>query len=253
MRRRMTDTNHSGLRLHVCGETHAFADSFARSNRQFEWSTACLDRFSAVGTVGSSSGGADVGSSPRLMRSMTTAACFLHSSVDRSPWRPRVARFSPLGLHHVDLAASGVEPHPEAYQVQIPEQRILDVNGEDIDGALGDSQLASFRHGRPPQQYSFGRRVMLSPRPERMPDKSQDRGPEKSVEPKRIEHDLGLKRESGGYHAAAAAALRARQTCKATLANAAAPAHLVVVIGSIRHKGLRDYWTRGQAKGLNAG
>ena len=24
------------------------------------------------------------------------------------------------------------------------------------------------------------------------------------------------------------------------------------MIGSIRHKGLRDYWTRGQAKGLNA-
>ena len=41
--------------------------------------------------------------------------------------------------------------------------------------------------------------------------------------------------------------------CKATLDNAATYAHLVVVIGSIRHKGLRDYWTRGRAKGLNAG
>ena len=27
--------------------------------------------------------------------------------------------------------------------------------------------------------------------------------------------------------------------------------HLDVVIGSIRHRGLRDYWTRGQTKGLN--
>ena len=25
------------------------------------------------------------------------------------------------------------------------------------------------------------------------------------------------------------------------------------MIGSIRHKGLRDYWSRGQAKGVNAG
>ena len=25
------------------------------------------------------------------------------------------------------------------------------------------------------------------------------------------------------------------------------------MIGSIRHKGLRDYWTRGQARGVNAG
>ena len=28
--------------------------------------------------------------------------------------------------------------------------------------------------------------------------------------------------------------------------------HLAVMIGSIRHKALRNYWTKGQAKGLNA-
>ena len=27
--------------------------------------------------------------------------------------------------------------------------------------------------------------------------------------------------------------------------------HLTIVIGSIRHKALRNYWTRGQARGLN--
>ena len=46
---------------------------------------------------------------------------------------------------------------------------------------------------------------------------------------------------------------RAARICKAVLDKGAALAHLVVVIGSIRHKGLRDYWTRGRAKGLGKG
>lgn len=46
--------------------------------------------------------------------------------------------------------------------------------------------------------------------------------------------------------------LPGRNSCKATLDNRAACPHLGIVIGSIRHKGLRDYWTRGRAKGLNA-
>ena len=43
-----------------------------------------------------------------------------------------------------------------------------------------------------------------------------------------------------------------RQECKATLDNNAQLNHAAVVIGSIRHKALRQYWTEGQAKGLNA-
>ena len=41
--------------------------------------------------------------------------------------------------------------------------------------------------------------------------------------------------------------------CKAALDKDAASPHLAFVIGSIRHKGLRDYWVRGRAKGLNTG
>ena len=36
------------------------------------------------------------------------------------------------------------------------------------------------------------------------------------------------------------------------LTNAPAAPHLAAVIGSIRHKGLRNYWAAGQTKGLNA-
>lgn len=43
-----------------------------------------------------------------------------------------------------------------------------------------------------------------------------------------------------------------RAACKARLDRSAAALHLVAVIGSIRHKGLRNYWARGQTKGLNA-
>ena len=41
-------------------------------------------------------------------------------------------------------------------------------------------------------------------------------------------------------------------SCKATLDNEFTGPHFGAVIGSIRHKGLRDYWTRGRSKGLNA-
>ena len=41
-------------------------------------------------------------------------------------------------------------------------------------------------------------------------------------------------------------------TCKARLDKSVVHRHFVVMIGSIRHKALRNYWTRGQAKGLNA-
>ena len=40
--------------------------------------------------------------------------------------------------------------------------------------------------------------------------------------------------------------------CKVWLDKSAAAPHLAAVIGSIRHKGLRNYWAAGQTKGLNA-
>ena len=40
--------------------------------------------------------------------------------------------------------------------------------------------------------------------------------------------------------------------CKAALDKGAASPHLAAVIGSIRHKGLRDYWIRGRTRGLDA-
>ena len=39
--------------------------------------------------------------------------------------------------------------------------------------------------------------------------------------------------------------------CKAILDNAAWDPHFAAVIGSIRHKGLRNYWTRGRTGGVN--
>ena len=41
--------------------------------------------------------------------------------------------------------------------------------------------------------------------------------------------------------------------CKALLDIFATLLYIVVMIGSIRHKALRNYWTRGQKKGLDAG
>ena len=45
----------------------------------------------------------------------------------------------------------------------------------------------------------------------------------------------------------------ARHFCKAALDKGSKRPHAVIVIGSIRHKGLRDYWTRGRARGVDAG
>ncbi len=60
----------------------------------------------------------------------------------------------PPGLNHVDLAAGGMDPHPEARQVPIPEDGILGIDGECIDGELGDPELASSGHGRSRQLVS---------------------------------------------------------------------------------------------------
>ena len=43
-----------------------------------------------------------------------------------------------------------------------------------------------------------------------------------------------------------------RLHCQALLDKPAGVYQVVVVIGSIRHKALRQYWTRGQTRGLNA-
>ena len=45
----------------------------------------------------------------------------------------------------------------------------------------------------------------------------------------------------------------ARYFCKAALDKGSKRPHAVIVIGSIRHKGLRDYWIRGRARGVDAG
>ena len=55
-----------------------------------------------------------------------------------------------------------------------------------------------------------------------------------------------------GCHPVTPASCGARDSCKATLDKGTACPHLVAVIGRIRHKGLRNYWTKGQAKGLDA-
>ena len=52
----------------------------------------------------------------------------------------------PPGLHYVDLLARGVDPHPEAGQVPVPEDRILPFDFECVDGSLEELELASFRH-----------------------------------------------------------------------------------------------------------
>ena len=40
--------------------------------------------------------------------------------------------------------------------------------------------------------------------------------------------------------------------CKVILDKLGARTHLAAMIGSIRHKALRSYWTRGETKGLDA-
>ena len=64
---------------------------------QFTFTCKRMKRSARSATDSSGSGGAGIGSSPRFMRSMTTATCFLLSSVKMSPWRPRVTRLSPIG------------------------------------------------------------------------------------------------------------------------------------------------------------
>ena len=51
------------------------------------------------------------------------------------------------GLDHAGLSASGVDAHTEPREVPVPEDGILGLNGERIDGALGESEFASLGHG----------------------------------------------------------------------------------------------------------
>ena len=121
-----------------------------------------MKRSARAATVSSVSGTTGTGSSPRLMRSMTTAACFRASSAERSPWSPSVTRFGPadpLDCTTYGLAAGGMDAHAKACQVPVPEHGILLADGERIDSALGDTSLASSRHGGSPEAFlGVGRR-----------------------------------------------------------------------------------------------
>ncbi len=50
------------------------------------------------------------------------------------------------GLHHPGLPARGVDAHTQARQLPVPEDRVLPVGLERVDGALGELQIASLRH-----------------------------------------------------------------------------------------------------------
>ena len=63
-------------------------------------------------------------------------------------------------LHDVSLAAGGMDAHAKACQVPVPEHGILLADGERIDSTLGDTSLASSRHGGSPEGHSRGRRVL---------------------------------------------------------------------------------------------
>ena len=56
----------------------------------------------------------------------------------------------PSGLYDVDLPACGVDTNTESSQVSIPEQAVPFVDGEGIDGTLGELDLASSGHNRSP-------------------------------------------------------------------------------------------------------
>ena len=64
---------------------------------QFNSTCERRNRSARPATVNSGSGAAGIGSSPRLMRSMTGTACRRAVSAEISPWRPRVTRFGPAG------------------------------------------------------------------------------------------------------------------------------------------------------------
>ena len=66
----------------------------------------------------------------------------------------------PSGLDHVDLAAAGVDAHAEAGEVAVPEDGILLLDAKRVDGALGDSEFASPRHGAPSPIADDGRRAI---------------------------------------------------------------------------------------------
>ncbi len=69
---------------------------------------------------------------------------------------------------------------------------------------------------------------------------------------RRVGAPAGGGKVPGGGIPVGTALQRSGQVCKVILDNPARRSHLAVVIGSIRHKALRRYWTRGQARGLNA-
>ena len=63
-------------------------------------------------------------------------------AADAHPLRPS----RPAGLHDVDLSPRGVDPHPEAGKIAVPEDRVLVHHGERVDGAFGESRHIFPRH-----------------------------------------------------------------------------------------------------------
>ena len=62
---------------------------------------------------------------------------------DRDPPGPPL----PPALDHVDLGARGVDPHPEAGEVPIPEDRVPSLDAEPVDGPLGELPAPGYPHG----------------------------------------------------------------------------------------------------------
>ena len=97
-----------------------------RRRRHGDW------RFTALDAVDD-----DGGTFPRFVRGHVAVVPEGHS----------LQSARPPGLDHVGLSASGVDTHPEPREVPVPEDSILGLYDERIDGALGESELASPGHG----------------------------------------------------------------------------------------------------------
>ena len=98
-------------------------------------------------TVGSGAGAGGTGSSPCSVRSMTSAAARLRSLIVSSALaranRHQLKASGSLGLYDIDLVAGGVDPHVEAGQVAVPEDRVVVGDSESVHFPLCQSKRAA--------------------------------------------------------------------------------------------------------------
>ena len=75
----------------------------------------------------------------------------LRGDISMPPDGHALQPFQSPALDHIHFSARRIDPHAEARKIMVPEDGVLVLDGERVDGAFGDPQIASSGHrGRRP-------------------------------------------------------------------------------------------------------